>query len=167
MADASSPGTFRIPGPQLVGWAEAGTGSLFSGDKTGLRLAFDPTGPLRLDAADGSLGRLTFPRGVAVDDDLIVYLLDRQRGLILRHDPGTAKYDPKTPFVVIPGVGNHELSQGSRNPRWFAAATAIAVRGNTLYVADGGSRRVLAFDRNSWALQDVWLWPPPSARRTW
>ena len=161
MADASSPGTFRIPGPQLVGWAEAGTGSLFSGDKTGLRLAFDPTGPLRLDAADGSLGRLTFPRGVAVDDDLIVYLLDRQRGLILRHDPGTAKYDPKTPFVVIPGVGNHELSQGSRNPRWFAAATAIAVRGNTLYVADGGSRRVLAFDRNSWTLQDVWLWVAP------
>src|SRR4051794_13030162 len=159
MTDPSPVRRVTIPGPFYPDWtAAAGPGaSPLGGDGTGLRLTADPAGPLRLDSSDGSLGRLTLPRGMAVDRDLRVYLLDPERGLALRHDPGAAGYDPWKPFRPLPAVGNDARSGGrADNPRRFGRATAVAVDHDTLYVADGGLRRVLAFALDTWALREVW-----------
>ena len=163
MTDSPDPRLIRIPGPHVGGWgaAHALPPVALRGDATGLRLVADPTGPLRLDCADGSLGRLILPRGLAVDRRLRVYLLDRIEGTISRHDPGAARYDPEKPFAVIPAVGNHEWSTGADNPRRFAGATTIAAGTDALYVLDRGSRRVLGFAIDSWALRDVWCWAEP------
>jgi phage tail-like protein len=100
---------------------------------------------------------LTLPRGIALDRHLRVYLLDRQRGVILRHNPGAPGYDPDHPFRELPAVGNQALSgTAADNPRRFAGATALAADHDSLYVVDGASRRVLVFALDSWALRDVW-----------
>jgi hypothetical protein len=164
MADGTAPRLIRIPGPLAGGvWAASAAPASFrpalTGDTTGLRLAADPNGALRLDCADGSLGRLTLPLGVAIDHDRRVYLLDAQRGLVLRHDPGAPDYDPARPFAPL-AVGNHPPSDpAGDNPRRFTGATAIAVDRDSLYVADAGSGRVLVFALGSWALRDVWRFP--------
>ncbi len=59
-------------------------------------------------------------------------------------------------------MGNTPANAHDRdNPRRFAQAHAIAISGDTLFVADAGNRRVLAFGIDSWELRDVWnfAWP--------
>ncbi len=168
MSDPTSPRVLRIPRPGVPAWEpiDAKTPTDVVGNETGLRLAADPAGAFALTAADGSLGRLTLPRNLAVCPDLRVYLLDPAAGTISVYDPDQPRADATRPFAPIPAVGNHPLSgRETDNPRRFVRATAIAVDADTLYVADGGSRRILAFALKSWALRAVWTlaWPDSPA----
>lgn len=157
MTDRLTPRWTRLPMNAADGWAKAGASTAtVSAGRTGLRLAADPAGPLRLDSADGSLGRLIPPRGVAVDAQLRVYLLDTDGQVVLRHDPAVAGHEP---FVRLPGMGNDPTFDDPDSSRRFAWATAIAADADSLYVADGGSGRMLAFALDSWALRDVWEFP--------
>lgn len=112
------------------------------GDGDGISLAAAPDGPLALKTADGSLGRLMLPRGLALDRDWRVYLLSG--AAIKRFDPHTGG------FVTLPGLGG-----AGRGVRRFHFPTSIAVVGGLLYVADTGNTRVQVFDLHSLSTRHV------------
>lgn len=169
MTDPAEPRLIEVPGPHAgADWrasALPGATAPLDGDGTGLRLVSDPDGPLRLDSRDGSLGRLTLPANVAVDDRLRVYLLDPATGVVRRYDPGAAGQDPAEPFRLVPLVGNDPPGgprvwwDGPRNPRRVWWASGIAADRGSLYVADALGRRVLAFALDTWALREAWRFP--------
>lgn len=153
-----------IPIPGLYASAQANWqhNALFTtlvGDHTGLRLPAEPKGPLALNCADDSLGRLTLPRGLAIDHERRVYLLDRSRQRVYRHDPSNPRYDLQQPFVALPLGGLTTLERERDEPRQFVAATAIAVDRDCLYVVDQGSRRIVLFALETWAMADVLTLP--------
>jgi phage tail-like protein len=172
MTDTSDPRLIRVPGPHVgKDWSAAALSPSsprsLGGDGTELRLLGDPTGPLRLDARDGSLGRLVLPANVALDAQLRVYLLNPAAGAVRRYDPGAAGNDPDHPFRPLPLVGNNQGPgargrwDGPRNPRRVSLPTAIAADGDSLYLADGVGRRVLVFALDTWALREVWAFAAP------
>jgi phage tail-like protein len=110
-----------------------------------LLLATDPDGPLALTAADGSLGGLVLPRGVALDGGGTFYLLDRRGPWIRRYD---AK---RQAFVRLPSLGDT-----GDDARRFNDPVAIAIAGQNLYVADRGNRRIQVFALRGLALRHVW-----------
>lgn len=128
-----------------TGWRTAHVDSVSVGDKSGIRLAANPNGPLSLKTAAGDLGRLTLPRGMALDKGGTLYLLGETEPWIKRFDPATQR------FVLLPTVGG----QGSE-ARQFRDPANIACAGRNLYVADRGNRRVQAFDLKSLALRHLW-----------
>ncbi|MCG8353890.1 MAG: phage tail protein [Chloroflexales bacterium] len=128
-----------------IGWRTATADRVSVGADAGIRLAADPAGPLALASADGSLGGLTLPRGMALDDSGILYLLGLDEPWIKRFDPATHS------FVLLPTIG----AQG-QEIRQFRQPRNIAIAGRNLYVADTGNRRVQVFDRDSLNLRHVW-----------
>jgi phage tail-like protein len=118
---------------------------------SGIRLAADPRGPLALPAADGSLGGLTLPCGMALDGEGTLYLLDFDALAIRRFDPATRA------FERLPAIGGF-----GRAVRRLRSPGNIAIAGRSLYVADAGNRRVQVFDLASLALSHVWQlkWTP-------
>jgi phage tail-like protein len=171
MADASDPRLIRIPGPHAGGstWDECGllnqdaTLSTPVGDSVELLLPADPAGSFGLACKDGSIGRLTLPRGIAIDHRLRVYLLDAAGGRVLRNDPAAAGYDPAHPFAPLHGVGNDDLD--TADLRRLADPVAIAVDRHSLYVADGGTYRVLIYGLDGFTLQDEWRFRSPDRPR--
>lgn len=129
-----------------TGWRTAHAEGVSVGVVSGIRLAADPAGPLALTSADGSLGGLTLPRGMALDDQGTLHLLGLNAPWwVKRFDPAPRR------FVSLPEVGG-----SGRDARQFQAPANIAIAGRNLYVADWGNRRVQVFDLGSLALRHVW-----------
>lgn len=118
---------------------------------SGIRLAADPQGPLALECADGSLGGLVLPRGMAFDNRGILYLLGLKEPWIKRFLPETGKFEP------LPATGGH-----GREPRKFHEPVNIAIAGGNLYVVDKGNRRIQVFGLKTLVLRH--LWGPLNAR---
>ena len=76
MSNLSTPVQIQVPGPHLggaLGWSGAAlrpSSVSLVGDRHGLVLPAAPEGPLGFGCRDGSLGRLTLPRGIALDGPL-------------------------------------------------------------------------------------------------
>jgi phage tail-like protein len=128
-----------------IGWRTAKAKYVTVGEVTGIRLATDPAGPLALSASDGSLGGLSLPRGMAIDDQGLLYLLGLEEPWIKRFDPAVRRF---VPLPLVGGAGWH--------PRQFDSPRNIASAGRNLYVADTGNRRVQVFDRTRLSLRYVW-----------
>ena len=112
---------------------------------TVLRLAIDPAGPLAFTAADGSLGGLRLPQGMAFDASQLLYLLDPAMSAIKRFAPGARR------FEALPSIGG-----SGGGVRQLREPTAIAIAGGDCYVTDTGNRRVQVFALNTLALRHVW-----------
>lgn len=120
-------------------WRSADPGSERSGGGTavvagpgGLSLAAVRRGPYGLEATDGSLGRLTLPRGVAVSGDTVL-VLSGDGSNIYRYDPVSRR------MIALPRIT-------------AAPASNIAAVGGLLYIAHAQARRVQVVDAESLAL---------------
>lgn len=123
--------------------------SVLDGGLAGLSLAAAHNGPLALDAADGSLGRMVLPRGMALDRDNTLYLLDPDSGRIRKfHNPSQEVSGAFVELQDIGGVGSA--------PRQFRDPTDLEIVGNCLYVADAGNRRVQMLDLITGELIAIW-----------
>lgn len=131
------------------------TPSLAAGDA--LRLTADPQGALALNSTDGSLGRLTLPRGMALDSDLIVYLLV-SRPEDGGHVTAIRRFNPDSQrFEDLPEVGGWSRDDESPlDARRFRPDSATTILGKSLYVADPTSGRVQIFDLATLALLTIW-----------
>ena len=112
----------------------------------------DHDGPRRAAALgwpDDSLGGLTLPRGMALDENSTLYMLQLHAPWrILRFDPD------RRVFASLEGVGGAGSdARHLRDPR------NIAIGGGYLYVADTGNRRVQVFARASLALLHLFELP--------
>jgi phage tail-like protein len=120
---------------------------------TQLRLAADNTGPLSLTSEDGSLGGITLPKGMAIDQQGLVYLLQpKSPRFIFRFDA------LKQAFVPLPAVGGR-----GTGVRKFKKPSNIAIYHHLLYVTDTGNQRVQVFDLRTLALEHIWTnqaWHP-------
>jgi hypothetical protein len=136
-----------------VGWRSAGSPdpSTTAGERSGIRLGASPTGPLALDSADGSLGGLRLPQGLALDADGRTYLLRRAAPWVLRFDPAGRGFRP-LPLGGAPTA--------AADP--FMRPLALAAAGSTLYLADQETRRVWAFDQHSLGIRRVWRLVEPA-----
>ena len=142
---AQEPTFWPINGRAWQGRTAASEGLSVSVE-SGLSLAACANGPLGLSWPDGSMGGLGLPLGMAIDEDLRLYLLDLQRPWRIR------TYRPAGEvFTALPGVGGYGSS-----PRLFDRPANIAPLSNNLYVADQGNRRVQVFDRHTLALRHLW-----------
>ena len=111
----------------------------------GISLAEDPSGPFGLESADGSVGRLTLPKGMAFDKGLILYLADRSNSQIRKFAPATQS------FEELPSLGGRGTER-----RKFRSIDAIAISGHSLYIADAKNARVQAFHLQTLALIAEW-----------
>lgn len=109
-----------------------GTGTAVVAGPAGLSLAAVRTGPYGLDAADGSLGRLALPRGVAVSGSAVL-VLSADGSIVHRYDPVSQQ------MVALP-----EIAEGR--------ASNIAAVGGLLYITYPDARRVYVVDAESLAL---------------
>jgi phage tail-like protein len=118
-----------------------------------LRLAAHPDGPLALESADGSLGRLLLPRGTAFDGAWTLFMLmfeGDKAHTIQRFDAVQGR------FVALPGVGGRATPPHAADGRQFIQPAQIAIAGTNLYVADPEAHRVQVFDLVTLALRYVW-----------
>lgn len=178
MSRQTTPLYIHIPGPhnkihtagrpdesnQQEGWTpSAHADPELIGDAETLRLAVNPMGPLRLGSPDGSLGRLTLPRGVAVDTELRVYLIDHKFRRVLIHDPSRNDFDPDNPFQPIPLW----VPAWAAKPDADTSKASLAADDRSIYVADGiGS--VCMFAQETWILHEIWkLEEPPVDVAVW
>lgn len=120
----------------------------------GLVLATDPAGGLALGSADGSLGGLRLPRGMAIDGSGRVHLLAGHR--VRRFDP------PGRRFRDLPGLGGR-----GPEPRQLDQPRDLAIAGSNLYIADTGNRRVQVFDLPSLSLGHLWTAPDGGDWQPW
>jgi phage tail-like protein len=139
------PGHFLLD--SLAGWrADTLDGVVQDADCGELRLVQLPgSGSPLIDSA-GSLGGMIAPRGVAVDREDRVYILDAGACLIKRFDPC------ESAFTTLPCIGGC-----GRGPRELDEPHGLAISCNDdLYVADGGNRRVLVFALKGLPLRAIW-----------
>jgi phage tail-like protein len=125
-------------------------GQVVANQNSGLSLATLPKGPLGLLSAHDTLGRLTLPRGVAVDGDLVL-VLSRDGSRVYRYDAVRATLAP-LPQVGAEGLPPDAPDRAFAEPRRFRGATNIAVHAGLLYVADPAAHRVQVFDVSTLAL---------------
>ncbi len=127
-----------------AGWHAATTSGVRTADT--LRLQTLPGTPKPLTDAEGTLGGLVLPAGIAVDDEDRVYVVDAGTGLIKRFDPCTAQFET---LPCVGGVGDQ--------PRQISDPHGLAIsRVGDLYVADSGNRRVQIFALKGFALRAIW-----------
>lgn len=131
-------------------WHTASAMDVVANARNGLSLRALPDGALGLGAADGSLGQLTLPRGVAIDGTAL-FVLAQDGARVYRYEPLDQHLKP-LPWVGMEGWNEDETDDACRAPRRFCGASAIAAAGGLLYVADPRSRRVQVFDHGSLAL---------------
>ncbi|HYH84232.1 MAG TPA: hypothetical protein VEX60_02050 [Pyrinomonadaceae bacterium] len=148
------PKSFLLDG--RTGWRTASSDGVSVSARGGLRLDADPAGPLALTSQDDSLGGLVLPARVALDDEGTFYILGRELAGVRRFDPEWRE------FVALAAVG---AEQGS-DVRQFRDASAIAVAGHSLYVADRGNRRVQVFALGTLAVRHVFGPLDARGRRT-
>lgn len=116
----------------------------------GLSLPALPDGPLGLASADGSLGRLVLPRGVAVEGNTVL-VLSADGSLVYRYDSLHQKLEPLD-HIGTQGLCGPNDRCATLEPRRFRHASAIALLHGTLYVADPEAQRVQVFDLQTLAL---------------
>ncbi|HZH31989.1 MAG TPA: hypothetical protein VEY11_14580 [Pyrinomonadaceae bacterium] len=139
-----------------TGWRTAAAASVSVGDRAGIRLAADPAGPLGLASADGSLGGIVLPAGMALDADNTLYLLGQAK-------PGVRRFDAeRREFVPLPSIG----AEVGGDVRQFRNPASIGVAGHNLYVADSGNRRVQVFALGTLVVRHVWEPRDEDGRRT-
>ena len=109
-----------------------------------LAASSDPRGPLGLLSGDGSVGGLVLPRGIAVDERGVVYLLGPDEPWLKRIDPAIGI------FKQLEWTGGE-----GTDPRQFHQPGGIGIVGSQLCVADTGNARVQVFSLASLALQRV------------
>ena len=137
-----------------AGWqraTEQSAGLEESGRDGALTLAPLAGSSRSLTEPSGSFGGLVPPANVALGQRQDVYLLDRAAGQIKRFDRCDCR------FHIIPclaGIG-HQARQ-------VRGATALAVGSHSLFVADGGNRRVHVYTLRGLALR-AHLTPPTRA----
>ncbi len=130
-----------------LGWPQASEAQNMAVNRqTTMRLATTPLGRLSLMAASDSLGELTLPRGMALDENGRLYLLVGSQIKRFQAD--------RQQFVPLPTVG----SVGNA-ARQFSQPANIACAAYSLFVADQGNGRVQQFDLNTLALQRIWTLP--------
>lgn len=127
-----------------------GTPTVVANAHRGLSLPSLADGPLGLLSADGSLGRLVLPRGVAIDRDA-VFVLAADGSKVYRYDPLHQRLDALA-HIGLQGLHGTPDASVIVEPRRFARAVAIAVLHGVLYVADPEARRVQVFDTGTLAL---------------
>ena len=132
-------GTSWLLGDGRYPWRSADPGSERPGSGTavvagpgGLSLAAVGKGPYGLETTDGSLGRLTLPRGVAVSGDTVL-VLSTDGSIVYRYDPASRQ------MIPLPPIGD-------------GPASNIAAAGGLLYIANLEARRVDVVDAESLAL---------------
>ena len=129
------------------GWPKASSSQHVAVNRqTTMRLATAVSGPLSLMAANDSLGELTLPRGVTLDDNGRLYLLAGHQ--IKRFEVDCQQF---LPLPIIGGEG--------AEARQFNQPANIACAMGSLFVADQGNGRVQQFDLNSLALERIWRLP--------
>ena len=139
-----------------TGWRTATAAGVSVGDRAGLRLAADPAGPLALTSADGSLGGIVLPLGMALDAEGTLYLLGQTK-------PGIRRFDAaRREFVPLPSIGEEVGGE----VRQFRNPSSIAVAGHNLYVTDDGNRRVQVFAPGTLVVRHVWGPWDADGRRT-
>jgi phage tail-like protein len=116
----------------------------------GLSLPALPDGPLGLMSADGSLGRLALPRGVAVEGDTVL-VLSADGSLVYRYNALHQTLEPLA-HVGAQGLCGPNDECVLLEPRRFRHANAIALLHGVLYVADPEAQRVQVFDLKTLAL---------------
>ncbi len=122
--------------------------------KIGLSLATLAPGPLGLESADDSLGRLTLPRGVAIDGNDL-YLLSSDSARVFHYDAVQLRLVPLA-HVGAEGLPADADDAAFREPRRFRGAGNIAIARGELYVADPAARRVQVFDLATLALLRIY-----------
>jgi phage tail-like protein len=119
-------------------------------DNIGLSLATLPDSSLGLTAADGSLGRLTLPLGVAVNKE-DVFILSQDGTLVYHYDSAEVTLTPLR-YVGAQDLSGTQDDDVYLQPRCFRGATNIAALRGELYVADPAAHRVQVFDLRNLAL---------------
>lgn len=142
-------GTSWLLGAGYPWFTGAGSEAVVANPVIGLSLATLPQGSLGLGSGDDSLGRLTLPRGVAIDGK-DVYLLSGDGGVVWRYDAVAATLVP-LPHVGADGLDD-PVDAELLEPRRFRGAANIAALRGELYVADPAAKRVQVFDLRSLAL---------------
>jgi phage tail-like protein len=130
-------------GPDLAGVAVS---------QTEIGLAVDPDGPLSLGWRDDSLGGLMLPKGMALDGDGTLCLLDESGCAVLRFDPTQRRFAP------LPTIGGR-----GTEARQLLKPVSIACLGDDLYIAEQGNRRVQVFGLPTLTLRHIWTlddWRP-------
>jgi phage tail-like protein len=178
--NSTAPVYLQVPGPHLGRdgrWTSAALPRSRAGlvGADALLLPVDAKGAFRLDSRDGSLGRLTLPRGIAVDERLRVYILSGPvpppvgppvaRCFILIHDPSDPDYDPKQPFQELPGDCRKFYTRTDDDLWRFKDLVALTTDGHNLYVADRGRHRIVVFALDAWVPRDIWTLPPKEELR--
>jgi phage tail-like protein len=130
-----------------AGWHAAALDGVVAGERLELR----PPGGVRRPLVEptGSFGGLVAPKGVAADRAGVIHRLDTPAAVVLRLDPCTPAPEP-LPCLGGPGSAPRRL----RNPEGMAIS-----RSGTLYVADTGNRRVVAYTLPGLGLRAIWRKP--------
>jgi phage tail-like protein len=131
-------------------WHSAVATGVVANARAGLALEALPDGALGLGSPDGSLGRLTLPRGVAVDGAAL-FILAQDGSLVYRYDALNQGLEALA-HVGMQGWYGAPDEAAWRAPRRFRDASAIAASAGLLYVADPHTQRVQVFDHDSLAL---------------
>lgn len=127
-----------------MGWSIAGARDIETGP-AGLRLARQAAALPPLVDEDGAFGGLDLPTGVAVDALGRIYVSDPPAHVIRRYDPACARAEQVT---VLPGLGGDGADvRNLREPR------GLAIAGDTLFIVDAGTARLLAVTLTGLALR--------------
>lgn len=116
----------------------------------GLSLAALPAGPYGLASPDDSLGRLTLPRGVALDGETLL-ILSADGARVYRYDAQGATLRA-LPEVGVEGLPPAPPDAAFAEPRRFRNATGIAAHDGVLWVSDPEHHRVQVFELATLAL---------------
>lgn len=121
-----------------------------------LQFRAHPCGPFALNEPGGSLGGLVLPRGMALDGDGVLHLLDlAPRWLRMKRWPDDAprvrRYNPLARlFVPLEAVGG-----SGTGARQFHLPSNLAFAGGLLYVADWGNAATKVFHQSTLALVQI------------
>lgn len=123
-------------------------------DAFGLRLAAaNASCPLGLNALDGSLGRLTLPRGFAIDPQLRCYFANRVTGDIWIFDsslPQSADY----PFRRLLNFSDPPITHPS-------GLWSLAANSESLFVIRPDQPALYTVASDSWAIEEIHCFPDP------
>ncbi|MEI8384174.1 MAG: hypothetical protein WCJ09_28960 [Planctomycetota bacterium] len=118
-------------------------------DAFGLRLQSAPApSPLAFESPDGSVGRLTLPRGFAVDHQQRYYFAQRKTGVIWYFDPQGPR-DGETPFQPILKFPTLPISND------LARLWSLAANSQSLFIVRPGCDELVSIALGHWAIQDI------------
>ncbi len=145
----------------VTGWRTAHGDGVVADSRIGLHLGSDPNGPLSLSSADGSLGGLVLPVGMAFDATGILHLLrPEESSRVCRFDPIGRRFvamdeewraSGHNPVLAsdatleLPKAGAVVDTGPPIDPSVFSLPASLAIVGHHLYLADGDKRSLQVF----------------------